>query len=69
MIKSDVVKKDPHEKGLRKILNFGHTLGHAIETWHLETHRDLLHGEAVAAGMILEAQMAYELKLIEKKTF
>jgi 3-dehydroquinate synthase len=69
MIKSDVVKKDPHEKGLRKILNFGHTLGHAIETWHLETHRDLLHGEAVAAGMILEAQMAYELKLIEKKHF
>jgi len=54
-IKSDVTEEDPTEKGLRKILNFGHTIGHAIETFYLETDEKLLHGEAVAVGMITEA--------------
>ena len=50
-IKSEIVKKDPTEKGLRKILNFGHTIGHAVESHCLTTDYPLLHGEAVALGM------------------
>lgn len=49
-VKKDVVEKDPKEQGLRKILNFGHTIGHAIESYyHLDTY---LHGECVAMGML-----------------
>ncbi|MBC8172566.1 MAG: 3-dehydroquinate synthase [Chitinophagales bacterium] len=59
-IKKQVVEKDPLEKDLRKILNFGHTIGHAIET--LSLTRDeitpLLHGEAIAIGMICEAWLS-----------
>ncbi len=51
-IKREIVAKDPHEKGLRKILNFGHTLGHAIESHCLTKESPLLHGEAVALGML-----------------
>jgi 3-dehydroquinate synthase len=55
-IKKDVVLEDPTEKGLRKILNFGHTIGHAIESFYLRNHeKKLLHGEAIAIGMICEA--------------
>ena len=50
-IKREIVAQDPMEKGLRKILNFGHTLGHAIESHCLTTDYPLLHGEAVALGM------------------
>jgi len=55
-IKNEVVTADPLEKGLRKILNFGHTIGHAIETYAL-THdkKPLTHGEAIAIGMVCEA--------------
>lgn len=53
--KSYIIKKDPEEKGLRKILNFGHTIGHALESFSLESDRkELKHGEAVAIGMIIE---------------
>ena len=54
-IKNYVTLEDPTEKGLRKILNFGHTVGHAIESFYLNTSKRLLHGEAVAVGMICEA--------------
>ena len=50
-IKREIVAKDPYELGLRKILNFGHTIGHAIESHCLTTDYPLLHGEAVALGM------------------
>ena len=50
-IKREIVAKDPYESGLRKILNFGHTFGHAIESHSLTTDNPLLHGEAVALGM------------------
>lgn len=62
-IKSKVVAEDPKEGGLRKILNFGHTLGHAIETHFLrDDSRDtLLHGEAIAIGMIMEGYISHEL--------
>ena len=51
-IKREIVSKDPTEKGLRKVLNFGHTIGHAIESHCLTTDYPLLHGEAVALGML-----------------
>ena len=50
-IKRGIVAQDPYEAGFRKILNFGHTLGHAIENHCLTTDYPLLHGEAVALGM------------------
>lgn len=57
-IKKEVVSKDPKEEGLRKILNFGHTVGHAVESYYLDTERHLLHGEAIAVGMIAEAYLS-----------
>jgi 3-dehydroquinate synthase len=55
-IKNEVVTEDPHEKGLRKILNYGHTIGHAVETYALINDASpLTHGEAIAIGMICEA--------------
>jgi 3-dehydroquinate synthase len=55
IIKNSIVTKDPLEKGLRKTLNYGHTLGHAIESLFLEdaSKTTLLHGEAIAVGMVL----------------
>ena len=49
-IKRDVVEKDPKEKNLRKVLNFGHTIGHAIES--VNNLNELLHGECVGLGML-----------------
>ena len=61
-IKNAVVTEDPTEKGLRKILNFGHTIGHAIESWSLANDKNpLLHGEAIAVGMICEAYLSHKL--------
>jgi len=62
-IKNKVVLQDPTEQGLRKILNFGHTLGHAVESYFLENKdkETLLHGEAIAAGMILEGYLSHKL--------
>lgn len=62
-IKNRVVVEDPTERGIRKILNFGHTLGHAIESYFLvsKAHQTLLHGESIAIGMILEAFLSYKL--------
>jgi 3-dehydroquinate synthase len=58
-IKVEVVEKDEKESDLRRILNFGHTLGHAIER-----HRKVLHGEAVGMGMIMAAQLSNKMGLI-----
>ncbi|MEZ4771751.1 MAG: 3-dehydroquinate synthase [Bacteroidia bacterium] len=63
-IKSDIVEADPFEKGLRKALNFGHTIGHAVESRFLETDQPLLHGEAIAIGMIAESWISHEEGLI-----
>ena len=60
-IKRDVVLKDPYEQGVRKSLNFGHTIGHAIESYFLETDRRLFHGEAIAAGMVMESWLSTRL--------
>ncbi len=61
-IKREVVLEDPFEKGLRKSLNFGHTIGHAIESYWLETEDRLFHGEAVAAGMMMESWLSTKLE-------
>lgn len=63
VIKNKVVLEDPTEQGLRKILNFGHTLGHAVESYRLENKEmeSLLHGEAIAIGMILEGYLSHKL--------
>lgn len=66
-IKQGIVAEDPTEKGLRKILNFGHTLGHAVETYFLNTPRKrLLHGEAIAVGMVAEAFIAFQKGMIDQ---
>lgn len=63
LIKNQVVTEDPLEKGLRKVLNYGHTLGHAIESHALRMNKEdpLLHGEAIAIGMILATYISSEL--------
>ena len=63
-IKESVVQQDPFEINLRKSLNFGHTLGHAIESYFLEhaEKKKLLHGEAVAVGMVLAAYLSSEIE-------
>ncbi|MFK5957897.1 MAG: 3-dehydroquinate synthase [Lutibacter sp.] len=62
-IKNEVVTKDPKEVGIRKVLNFGHTLGHAIESYFLksESKENLTHGEAIAIGMVTEAYISEKL--------
>ena len=60
-IKNKIVLADPFEKNIRKTLNYGHTIGHAIESWSLINDKNsLLHGEAIAIGMICEAYLAKE---------
>jgi 3-dehydroquinate synthase len=65
-IKNEIVSQDPTEKNIRKSLNFGHTLGHAIESYFLENKNKttLLHGEAIAVGIILESYISLDKKLI-----
>ena len=64
-IKADVVRRDEREGGVRKTLNFGHTLGHAVE---LCSGYEVLHGEAVAIGMVYEAALAERLGIAESGT-
>ncbi|WP_396175955.1 3-dehydroquinate synthase [Flavobacterium sp.] len=70
-IKNEIVTQDPTENGIRKALNFGHTLGHAIESYFLENENKtpLLHGEAVAVGMILESYISWQKKLISETEY
>lgn len=66
-IKQDVVNKDFHEQNIRKTLNFGHTIGHAVESLCLQQGNPILHGEAVAMGMITEAHLAFLENLISEE--
>jgi 3-dehydroquinate synthase len=59
-IKAKIVAQDPTELGLRKILNFGHTIGHALESYYLDTETPLSHGHAVALGLLLESKLSVE---------
>ena len=58
-IKEDIVEQDPYEKGIRKALNVGHTVGHAFESLALELNRHVLHGYAVAWGIVCELYHSY----------
>lgn len=66
VFKKHVIETDPREKGLRKILNFGHTIGHAVESYFLTSDNRLFHGEAIAMGMIAEAFIAEKKKMITR---
>jgi 3-dehydroquinate synthase len=70
-IKNEIVMQDPTEKNIRKSLNFGHTLGHAIESYFLENENKttLLHGEAIAVGMILESYISLHKNLITEAEY
>lgn len=59
-VKNKIVEIDPFEKNERKALNFGHTIGHALESIFMKTQKPLLHGEAIAIGMICEAFLSHE---------
>lgn len=64
-LKRLIVEQDPLESGLRKLLNFGHTVGHALESYLLQQPgREILHGEAVAAGMVCEAWLSHQKGLL-----
>ena len=68
-IKANIVLQDFKESGLRKILNFGHTIGHSIESLSLNTNNFLLHGEAVAIGIIAESYIANKIGFISNDEF
>lgn len=61
-IKEEIVEQDPLEKGLRKVLNFGHTAGHAFESLSFTRNAPLAHGEAVAHGILVELILSHTLK-------
>ncbi|WP_185873413.1 3-dehydroquinate synthase [Blattabacterium cuenoti] len=65
MIKQEIVEKDPKENGLRKILNFGHTIGHSLESFFMkDINKKIIHGIAVANGMIYESWISYQLNML-----
>lgn len=66
-IKAEVVSKDERESSLRAILNYGHTIGHAIET--LTGYSSYLHGEAISIGMVYEAKLSSMLGFLDKESF
>lgn len=68
-IKQAIVSADPFEYGLRKALNFGHTIGHGIEGVALDSSSPLLHGEAIAIGMFAESYIAYQRGLLPEASF
>ncbi|MFL9844048.1 3-dehydroquinate synthase [Flavobacterium rhizosphaerae] len=70
-IKNNIVLQDPTEKGIRKTLNFGHTIGHAVESYCLANinKETLLHGEAIAVGMVTEAYLSKELSLLSENEY
>lgn len=59
-VKERIVAEDPKEMGIRKALNFGHTIGHAFESLSFAENRPILHGHAVAAGVICELYLSYK---------
>jgi 3-dehydroquinate synthase len=70
-IKNKIVQEDPFEKNNRKALNFGHTIGHAIESYFLlkqNSRKQLLHGEAIAVGMICEAYLSNRIVKLPNDT-
>lgn len=67
LLKNNIVLADPFEKNVRKKLNFGHTIGHAIESYYMKNGKNILHGEAVAIGLICESYISYQIGYISLK--
>ena len=64
------VKADPREAGMRRVLNFGHTIGHGLEAHSWESNRRILmHGEAVAIGMVCEAWLSWRMDLLDRGSY
>ncbi len=68
-IKAAIVTEDERETGIRKILNFGHTIGHAVESMSLKSGKPLFHGEAVAIGIVAEAKISESMGMITPYEF
>ena len=74
-VKRAIVEQDPFERNVRKALNFGHTIGHAVESYSFSTSKPLTHGEAIAIGMLCELELSHKLlqlpkeELLESKQF
>jgi len=69
-VKEKIVAEDPKEQGVRKLLNYGHTFGHALEGFFLEDAPErggVLHGEAVAAGIVMENEVAHRIGLLSEE--
>jgi 3-dehydroquinate synthase len=69
IFKAHVTTEDPKEKGLRKILNAGHTIGHAVESYLLASGNRILHGEAIALGIIAEGFIAHQRTMLTAADF
>ncbi len=65
--KSSIITQDPKETGLRKVLNFGHTVGHAVESYFLKEGNRIFHGEAIAIGMTCESFIACKKNMISEE--
>jgi 3-dehydroquinate synthase len=65
-IKKSIVELDPYEKGMRRILNFGHTIGHAIESI---SNYAVSHGQAVACGLVIESYISLLLNMLDRESF
>lgn len=59
--KDALIQQDPLDQKERKWLNFGHTIGHALESYFLKTDNPLLHGEAVGWGMLIELELSFKM--------
>jgi 3-dehydroquinate synthase len=68
-VKVNTVNMDPHEAGIRKTLNFGHTIGHALESYFLSSDDPLSHGQAVTLGMLAESKMALDAGALSENDF
>ena len=68
-VKAQLVQEDERERAARKLLNFGHTIGHVLESLSFASKDPLFHGEAVSIGMIAEAYISKEAGMISSKEF
>ena len=68
-VKKRIVEADPYESGLRKVLNFGHTIGHALESHFLTSPTPISHGQAIMLGMLAESKIAHQLGLLDDEDF
>jgi 3-dehydroquinate synthase len=65
-VKHNIVEEDPKEKGVRKLLNYGHTIGHALEGYFIES--EFSHGWAIVCGMIMENYLSFKIGLLDKNS-